>query len=102
MYSLYEDDGLTMQYANGNYATTDMTYKKENGCVTVHVHSVKGNYKGQPQKRAYRIELPGVDVKSKVKVNGKTVKPIVDSSVNGIIILVKAIDIRKAVEITVR
>lgn len=101
-YSLYEDDGLTMQYANGNYATTDMTYKKENGCVTVHVHPVKGNYKGQPQKRAYRIELPGVDVKSKVKVNGKTVKPIVDSSVNGIIISVKATDIRKAVEITVR
>lgn len=101
-YSLYEDDGLTTEYIKGKYATTDMTYKKENESVTVSIHPTVGSYKGQPQKRAYRIELPEVSLKSKIKVNGKTVKPIADSNINGIIILVKATDIRKAIEIIVK
>lgn len=101
-YSLYEDDGLTTEYIKGKYATTDMTYKKENESVTVSIHPTVGSYKGQPQKRAYRIELPEVSLKSKIKVNGKTVKPIADSNINGIIIPVKATDIRKAIEIIVK
>lgn len=101
-YSLYEDDGLTTEYIKGKYATTDMTYKKENESITVSIHPTAGSYKGQPQKRAYRIELPEVSFKSKIKVNGKTVKPIADSNINGIIIPVKAIDIRKAIEIIVK
>lgn len=101
-YSLYEDDGLTMEYVEGKYATTDMTYKKEEETVTVSIQPVQGSYNGQPQKRAYRIELPGGSTKSKVKVNGKTVKPMADSSINGIIIPVKATDIRKAIEIVIR
>lgn len=101
-YSLYEDDGLTTEYIEGEYATTNMTYKKENGSVIVSIHPTVGSYKGQLQKRAYRIELPEISIKSKVKVNGRTVKPIADSNINGIIIPVNAIDIRKVIEIIVK
>lgn len=100
-YSLYEDDGLTMAYADGEYATTDLTYQKNDKRVLITVHPAKGTYKGQPQTRAYRIELPGVNAKSKVSVNGRRVKAKMCDDINGIVIPVKATDIHKTIEIAV-
>lgn len=100
-YSLYEDDGLTMDYTKGSYATTDMTYEKQNDKVTITINPVKGTYDNQPRQRAYRIELPGISSAAKVSVNGQKGKAIAEKSLNGIVINVKKHDIHKGIVVTI-
>lgn len=101
-YTLYEDDGLTMDYASGTFATTCLTYGRSAGTVTVVVAPVEGHYGGQPQKRAYTIELPGVSGKADVRVNGRKAKARYDEEVQGLVVDVSETDIRKTVKVTVR
>ncbi len=100
-YPLYEDDGLTMDYTKGRFATTDLTYQKTAGKTTVTIAPVKGEYEGQPRKRAYRVELPGVAAGTKVKVNGRNAKAVYDKALDGLVVSVKATDIQKEVVVTV-
>lgn len=100
-YTLYEDDGITTAYQQGESASTLMNYRKEGEQTFVTIHPAKGSYKGQPQKRAYRIELPGIQAGTKVKVNGKSVKAVFDKTIGGIVVSVKSDDIRKKVEVQI-
>ena len=54
----------------------------------------------QPARRSYRIELPGLTADAKVKVNGRHSKTLFDKKLNGLVVNVKATDIRKGVTIT--
>ena len=101
-YTLYEDDGLTTDYLKGNYAETPLTYSKANGSTTVTIAPAKGSYTGQPQRRTYSIELPGVKQDAVVTVNGRRVKTTFDSHLNALVVNTKAFDIRKAVTIVVK
>lgn len=100
-YTLYEDDGITTAYQQGESASTLMNYRKEGEQTFVTIHPAKGSYEGQPQKRAYRIELPGIPAGTKVKVNGKSVKATFDKTIGGIVVSVKPGDIRKKVEVQI-
>lgn len=100
-YTLYEDDGVSMDYTHGSYATTALTYQKQQHTVTIRVAPAEGSYEGQPQKRAYRFELPHVQAGAKVKVNGRRTKAVYDSTLEGIVVNVKATDIRKEITLTV-
>ena len=100
-YTLYEDDGITTGYQQGESASTLMNYRKEGEQTFVTIHPAKGSYKGQPQKRAYRIELPGIQAGTKVKVNGKSVKAVFDKTIGGIVVSVKSDNIRKKVEVQI-
>ncbi|MDR1763684.1 MAG: DUF5110 domain-containing protein [Dysgonamonadaceae bacterium] len=99
-YTLYEDDGLTMDYEQGKYATTRLRYQSDGGKTTVTVYPAEGSYNGQVRKRAYRIELPAVAANTAVSVNGKRTKAVFDKSLNGIVVNVPAKDIRQAVRVT--
>lgn len=100
-YTLYEDDGLTTEYLNGEYATTSMSYYKLNNTTDIFIEKVKGSYYEQPQQRAYIIELPGVNNGSIVKVNGKRAKTVFDKSLNGIKVFIKKTDINRNIQIRV-
>jgi len=100
-YTLYEDDGLTVDYQKGNFATTKLTYQKNVKETTIVIHPAEGSYKGQPSVRSYRIELPGINENSTIFVNGKKVKPVFDKDLNGLAVSTKPVDIRKAVEIRI-
>lgn len=100
-YTLYEDDGLTTDYEKNIFATTDLNYRKTDNQVTVTVFPAKGEYKGQVRKRAYRIELPGVAAGTAVRVNGRKAKATYDESLGGIVVSVKATDIRKEIIVNV-
>lgn len=100
-YVLYEDDGLTTGYQQGRSASTQMGYRREGGQVVVTVSPARGSYEGQPQKRAYRFELPGVPAGAKVRVNGKSAKAVYDEALGGIVVCVKPCGIRKPVELRV-
>lgn len=77
-YTLYEDDGVSMEYTKGNSATTQLQYERKENNITLTVHPTKGNYKDQPQNRAYRLELPAVKEVKDIKVNNKKVKAVYD------------------------
>ena len=100
-YTLYEDDGLTTDYLNGEFATTSMSYCKKGNIIDINVDWVNGTYDGQPNHRSYIIELPGVSAESRVTVNGKRVKCIFDRNLNGIRVSIKRTNIRKDIQIRV-
>ena len=60
-FTLYEDDGVSMDYASGHYAKTRLRYNAMRHEVTI--YPTEGTYRNQPQKRSYRLELcrPGTD-----------------------------------------
>ncbi len=101
-YTLYEDDGITLDYQKGQYATTALTYQKKDAETSVQIASTQGKYDGQEKQRAYRIELPGVKVSSKISVNGKKVRARYSEDIQGIVIPIKKTDIRKEIRIRIQ
>ena len=96
-YTLYEDDGESREYEQGGYALAELGSSRKAGKCTLTVSPVKGSYKGQPQKRAYRFELAGISQPVSVKVNGKKVKAVKDEAIKGYVVEEKPCDIRKEV-----
>jgi alpha-glucosidase (family GH31 glycosyl hydrolase) len=43
--SLYEDDGLTLEYQKGKYAITEITCAEDSQKVKIEIHESKGEYK---------------------------------------------------------
>ncbi|MDR1808947.1 MAG: DUF5110 domain-containing protein, partial [Prevotella sp.] len=101
-YSLYEDDGITMDYAKGEFAITRLEYRQTGGGVAVTIYPAQGSYAGQPQKRSYRIELPDMSAKASITVNGKRVKPAFTNELNGMVVTVPAKKISEKIEIKVK
>lgn len=76
-FALYEDDGVSRRYLDGEYALTDLNYSQKGNKVTVRVGGARGSYEGQPAERAYALELAGFpDVKA-LKVNGRKARATV-------------------------
>lgn len=73
-FSLYEDDGLSLDYTKGKYTTTRLQYTQKGNKATVTVHPAEGGYDGQVTERAYRLLLPGIADGATVKVNGRRAK----------------------------
>ena len=98
-FTLYEDDGLTLDYTKGRYATTRLQYTSKNAHSIVNIHPTKGEYEGQVPQRAYRLQLFGFDKTRRLKVNGRAVKPIYDETLNCLVVNVGKQSIRQAVKI---
>ena len=94
-YTLYEDDGLTLDYEKGAFATTQLEYKKANGVTEITIYPTEGTYNGQVAKRAYTFELPEIAGNIQPTVNGKKVKAVKNADINGYTVSVKANDIKK-------
>ena len=101
-YTLYEDDGISTEYEQGKYAETLLEYQKQNGQTHITIHPAQGTYKGQPLRRAYRIELPHTPKRLTVRVNGKKTKTTYDADCQGQVLLIKPQDIRKKIVITIQ
>ena len=72
-YTLYEDDGLTTDYLKGNYATTELIYKRTGNKILLTIAPTKGTYTGQPQNRSYTFELAGIKEIGEVSdISGKS------------------------------
>lgn len=71
-FDLYEDDGVSLAYANGQYAITPMTYAGTgDGFHRLLIGPAKGSFKGQVQRRSCELRVHGVDKPRAVSVNGK-------------------------------
>ena len=100
-YTLYEDDGLSRDYERGIHATTELNYRRAGDVTTVTVRPAAGSYRGQEPRRAYRLQLPAAGEFRRVKVNGRTVKPVSDGQLGCPVVEVPSTDIRKEVKIEI-
>ncbi|HTV86825.1 MAG TPA: TIM-barrel domain-containing protein [Dyella sp.] len=73
-FDLYEDDGLSLDYAKGSYALTTIGYATgADGVHTVTVAPAKGTYQGQPPSRAYVICIHALGKPQSVSANGRPI-----------------------------
>jgi alpha-glucosidase (family GH31 glycosyl hydrolase) len=78
-FSLYEDDGRTLNYQDGAYAVTDLTQRlhpRSDGTadLSVSVGAAAGTYGGQPQARTVRARIHRVPrPPDRVQLNGRGV-----------------------------
>ena len=56
---MYEDDGETTGYQNGEYALTVFTLEKTGSVLTFKIEPASGEHSLIPAKRQYRLHLRG-------------------------------------------
>jgi alpha-glucosidase len=80
-FTLYEDDGQTYKYENGQSAETKISVASHEGNVTLKISAINGSFDGQIKNRTWSAEIKanaGDRRLSSVKRNGKKLK-LVDS-----------------------
>ena len=71
-FTLYEDDGLSMAYANGQYATTPMIHAATRaGGEQIEVGPTRGTFDGQVPTRAYTLRVYDARRPHAVSLDGK-------------------------------
>lgn len=69
-YVLYEDDGNTRRYQNGEFSRQRIEMREHAGDVEVTIHAVAGSYNGQEPKRGYSVRMPSRQRPTKVLLGG--------------------------------
>jgi len=69
-YRLYEDDGVSNNYKEGEFALTSIETDVRPGLVTLVIQPCEGKYTGMPDTRSYELRFIGSPVPSEVEVNG--------------------------------
>lgn len=64
-FSLYEDDGVSIQQNNGRYASTEIRQATEDAAVTVMVGATVGTFHGFPAERPVTLEIIRSGVKAR-------------------------------------
>lgn len=75
-FTLYEDDGATFGYENGEIAVTEITCDCSERRTSVSIGSRSGRYSGMPDRRSYDLflHLGSASKPSKITVNGTEYK----------------------------
>jgi alpha-glucosidase (family GH31 glycosyl hydrolase) len=72
-FTLYEDDGITLEYERGASASTIFAqqWSPAKRTLRVSIGAVRGSYTGKPARRTYRVEVHGITGSPvAVRVNG--------------------------------
>lgn len=99
VFSLYEDDGISLDYQKGIYSTTALRYTQKGNRACVTVAPAEGSYPGQTMRRSYRLQLPGLKDGAKVTVNGKKAKVEYDEAAGCPVVRVASTPVNKPVTI---
>ncbi|MCE5219077.1 DUF5110 domain-containing protein [bacterium] len=70
-FTLYEDDGITEAYREGQVATTHITCHERDGEVSVDLGPRVGRYEGMPERRLWELTLHLPEGATRVFVNGQ-------------------------------
>jgi alpha-glucosidase/alpha-D-xyloside xylohydrolase len=68
-YSLYEDDGISMEYLKGNYTMTDISWDDKKRKLTIQPN--KSNNNKQMTKRVFKVELIPQGITKEISYSGK-------------------------------
>ena len=73
-FNLYEDDGVSLAYAQGQYATTAMHYVTDkDGSHRLVIAPTKGTYANQPQTRSYELLIHATEKPQSITAGGQTI-----------------------------
>ena len=100
-FELYEDDGETNEYKNGNFAITRYTVSEDNGNLSFVISPAEGNCSSLPQRRNYTLLFEDVAEAKEIKVlvNGKEAKADISSYKGKTTIVLKGVTPKGKVEI---
>ena len=70
-FKLYEDDGSSYQYLEGEVATTVISCRKADSGVVVRLGGRQGVYEGMPVTRTFDVRIYSDQAPSKLILNGK-------------------------------
>jgi len=108
-FSLYEDDGNSLDYKTGKSAWTPLAFTKAGGKLELSLGPTKGEYTGQPGARAYEVRVHGVTKPGSVTVNNKKVEMGTskegwtwDKDKSVVIVTVEAKKIRETVKVVLQ
>lgn len=71
-YTLYEDDGVSHRYRDGQMAITRMTCRADAERIVLHIYRRTGSYDGMSAERGYDIRIHLPNKPAVVTVNGRT------------------------------
>ncbi len=72
-FSLYEDDGLTLDFERGKSAATPFSCTSSVSSCQVTIGPTQGEYAGQPQSRSHLLHIIGLRKPLSVSINGKNI-----------------------------
>jgi alpha-glucosidase (family GH31 glycosyl hydrolase) len=72
-FDLYEDDGITFRYLDGEYTLTRITAKSQGGSAEINIGSSDGNFKGKVKNRKWNIIIHSDSGPSSVSLNGESI-----------------------------
>ena len=67
-FSLYEDDGESLEYRTGHYAETKLTVSEKDSCIKFEIMPVVGDTSVIPEKRDYKLVFRDIIDTEEVKV----------------------------------
>ena len=79
-YTLYEDDGLTLAYQRGTFATTLVTVDARTGRMEIQVERPLGPFRVAPRRYEFRVHLDGAP--ASVRIDG-TITPRINPPDSG-------------------
>jgi alpha-glucosidase (family GH31 glycosyl hydrolase) len=73
-FNLYDDDGVSLAYVQGQYATTAMHYvTNKDGSHQLVIAPTKGTYANQPQARSYELLIHATEKPQSITADGQTI-----------------------------
>ena len=78
-YDLYEDDGETQAYGQGQIAITSLRLAQQDGSVALVIHPVTRQHSFLPAQRTWTVHLHGLSACRSVTLNGKPLDFTFDS-----------------------
>lgn len=74
LFTLYEDDGTTYKYLDGEFATTDIKVNSIDHDIFVDIAPRKGNYDGMPEKRSFEVTIHNIPSVTNILINGMSLE----------------------------
>lgn len=70
-FSLYEDDGISLDHKNGSFAITPMSVEVQDDRISLHLGEKMGEYENEISERECRVVMKGIERPQSVKADGK-------------------------------
>ena len=69
-FTLWEDDGETMAYRQGEAAATEISFTATQDALDIQIGERVGQYEGMPNERSYRAIVHAAEKPNRLSVNG--------------------------------
>lgn len=98
-FTLYDDDGKSLDYLNGDYNTTNIVSQVSDHKITLTINAVKGRFKGHDLR--YVVKFHIADIPQSITINGKPYTYVADSFKQGILTILPPETNRDSIEIVI-